>query len=344
MVLIVGLLNFSAIYWFNKSYGVGINIPSRLFDELSGTFVILIPLPFLLLFFKRFPFCKQGWSGTLLLYIAAMLLFGVVHTTLMTIIRYPLYPLLGFGAYQPGDMFYRTLMETAKVSPVFWVIYFGNLVYLRTKEAQRKQLRLVEIESDLAKARLTSLQAQLNPHFLFNSLNLISSMMYEDIRRADKLLSDLSELLRYSLDFDRVPEIPLYEEISISRKYIEIMVGRFGDRLSVHFDIDPQSKDVSIPVFTLQPLIENAVKFTMDQPKAIGKIEITSRYDQSLLTIKVSDNGPGLVQKNQNSTRTGISNIRARLHTLYGDRASLALQNKPEGGAEAIITIELNNS
>jgi two-component system, LytTR family, sensor kinase len=343
ITLVIGLLNFSAFYSFNKSYGLGIDVPSRLFDELTGTFVVLIPLPFLLLFYRRFPITRQNLGRMLLLYLGAMLLFGVIHTMLMTLIRQPLYPILGFGDYRPGNMFYRTLMEMAKVSPAFWFIYFGNLVYLRTQEAQKKQLRLIEIEGDLAKAKLASLQAQLNPHFLFNSLNLISSMMYEDISRADKLLSDLSELLRYSLDFDNVPEIPLHEEINITQKYVAIMIGRFGDRLTVQFDIDPLSNNISIPIFTLQPLVENAVKFTMGKPKTIGKIEIQSRYDQSVLTIRVVDNGPGLANEKQPSTQTGIHNIRARLHTLYGDDASLVIQNNSDSGAEAVITIKVKN-
>lgn len=337
---IIGLLNFSAIYSLNRSYGLGVNIPARLFDELSGAWSILVPLPFLLKLFSLWPLRKANWRQRLPGYIAAMIAMGLVHTTAMTIGRYLSYPVLGLGTHDPGDLFFRYLMETAKAAPVFWFFYVGHLAYSRSKERQQEALRLAALRRELVEARLDSLKSQLNPHFLFNTLNLISSIMYDDPKKADSLLADLSAFLRYSLAFRETQEVTVAEEAEIARKYLDIMGGRFGARLRATLEIEPSLRAERMPVFCLQPLLENAIKFAADRIDTDAEIAVTGRLDGDNAVFRVSDNGPGLGGA-PNGTRVGLRNIRERIAMLYGDAARLELRDREGGGAEAILTIPL---
>ncbi|EDY82739.1 Histidine kinase family [Verrucomicrobiia bacterium DG1235] len=336
----IGLLNFSAAYSFNQSYGLGIDIPARLFDELTGTWSLLVPLPFLLKWFELYPLSKSNWTRRLPIYLAAMIAMGLLHTTIMTVVRNLAYPVLGFGTYDPGELLYRYVMETAKVSPSFWFFYIGHLLYLKNREKQKEALQLASLQGELAEAKLGSLKNQLNPHFLFNTLNMISSVMYEDIKKADSLLADLSEFLRYNLAFDQVQKVTLKQELAITQKYIDIMASRFDQKLSIKLDIDPELLQKEIPVFCLQPLVENAVKYTMDASDT-GEIAIQISQVDSSIRVSVSDNGPGLTAKSQ-GTQLGLQNIRQRLETLYRGAASLDLQDRPEGGAIAVLEIPLH--
>lgn len=337
---IIGLLNFSAIYTLNRSYGLGVNIPARLFDELSGAWSILVPLPFLLKLFSLWPLRKANWRQRLPGYLAAMIAMGLLHTTVMTVMRYPLYPVLGLGSHDPGDLFFRYLMETAKASPVFWFFYVGHLAYWRNKDKQQESLRLAALQRELVEARLDSLKSQLNPHFLFNTLNLISSVMYDDLKKADSLLADLSAFLRYSLAFREAHEVTVAEEEEITRKYLDIMGGRFGARLRATLDIEASLRAERMPVFCLQPLVENAIKFAADRAETDAEISVTGRRDGDRAVFRVSDNGPGL-GGSTNGTQIGLRNIRERIAMLYGDAASLELRDRENGGAEAVIKIPL---
>lgn len=337
----IGLLNFSAAYSLNQSYGLGIDIPARLFDELTGTWSLLLPLPFLLKWFELYPLAKENWPRRLPVYFVVMLALGLVHTTIMTVVRDLSYPILGFGYYDPGELRYRYIMETAKVSPSFWIFYIGHLLYLKNREKQKEAIQLANLQGELAEAKLGSLKNQLNPHFLFNTLNMISSVMYEDAKKADSLLADLSEFLRYNLAFDQVQTVTIRQELAITQKYLDIMASRFGESLSIVLDVDDDLQSKEIPVFCLQPLVENAIKYTMDATDA-GKISIKIAQTEDSVQLTVSDNGPGLAVESQ-GTQLGLANIRQRIATLYQRNASLELKDKPEGGAIAVLTIPLRS-
>lgn len=338
----LGLINFGAEYSLHQSYDLRFQFLPRLFDELSGTWDLLILLPFILKFFDFKPIDPTNWAKRIPLYLIAMIVAGMAHTGLMTIIRSSLYPVLGFGTYDPGEMLYRFAMETAKFSPGFWFFYFGYLTYTKNKEKQKKALELIALQKELAEAKLESLKNQLNPHFLFNTLNIVSSIMYEDTKKADSLLADLSEFIRYNLSLEDSQTVSLRQEITITQKYIDIMACRFGDRLQVTTQIDSDLNDSQVPVFSIQPLVENAIKFTMESILETGEIEIRAEKENAELRIKVQDNGPGL-GASAPGTKTGLKNLRQRLLSLYGDSAQLSLSDASPSGVSCVLTIPLQS-
>lgn len=338
----IGLLNFSAEYSLHRSYGLNFSLSARLFDELTGTWSLLVPLPFVLKWFSAKPILASNWKRRLPAYFLVMIAMGLLHTSIMTVVRTAAYPIIGFGVYDPGELLYRYAMETAKFSPGFWFVYIGHLLYLKNREKQKEALKLAALQGELAEAKLDSLKNQLNPHFLFNTLNMISSVMYEDAKKADKLLADLSEFLRYCLAFDDVQTVTIKQELAITQKYLDIMASRFGGALEIQLQTEPQLLAAKIPVFSLQPLVENAVKYTMDSVSEGGKISIAIERVDDFIRLSVADNGPGLAAKSQ-GTQKGLANIRQRIATLYRDEASLELHDLPEGGAAAELSIPLRD-
>jgi sensor histidine kinase YesM len=174
-------------------------------------------------------------------------------------------------------------------------------------------------------ARLKTLEAELHPHFLFNTLHAISTLVHTDPEAADRMISRLSDLLRLTFDRSGAAGVPLKEELEFLQKYLEIEQIRFQDRLTVNFDIDPDTLDTDVPRMILQPLVENAIKHGIAPRSGQGLIQISARKQGDKVLIEVRDNGVGL-SKNARarfSNGVGLSNTRARLECLYGSEQRL---------------------
>lgn len=341
--IVIALINFGTEYSYARSYEIEYHVPSNLFAEVTGTLSLLVILPFVLKLFSVYPLKKGSWPVQLIVYLVAMIVMGIAHTSIMTIVRYPMYPLLGFGQYDPGDLLYRYAMETAKVSPAFWFFYLGHLVYRRSKEKQAEALRIVELQAELTEAKLDSLKSQINPHFLFNALNMISSTMYEDPKKADTMLANLSEFLRYSLTFGDAQVVSIKEEVEVTRKYLAVMNERFSDRLVTRLDVEAGLENEKVPLFCLQPLVENAIKFTMDCVVERGQVNTSINRDGDVVRIEVADNGPGLGGESK-GTKVGLKNLRSRIDALYQGKASLDLRNGNASGTIAVLKIPIEAS
>ncbi|HEY0527974.1 MAG TPA: sensor histidine kinase [Gemmatimonadaceae bacterium] len=235
-----------------------------------------------------------------------------------------------------------------------FVLYTGVLAagiardyFLRFRARERETLRLqsetAQLQSQLVQARLAALNAQLNPHFLFNTLHAVSSLVERDPRGVRRMIARLSELLRYTLNGRAENEVPLEQEISFLERYLEIMRIRFQGSLEVDVRIAESAAGALVPSLILQPLVENAVKHGVDKVSGTGRIEIDARRDDARLILSVCDNGPGLAsaeQPDQDSEGgVGLENIRQRLEQLYGSAQSLTLAEKPGGGTVARITM-----
>ncbi len=204
--------------------------------------------------------------------------------------------------------------------------------------------RAERLERHLAEARLEALQMQLQPHFLFNTLNAIASLIHSNPAQADKMVSRLGDLLRAALNHSHLHEVTLAEELSFLEKYLDIEQVRFGDRLKVHFEIDDRVRDVLVPNLILQPLVENAIRHGIAQRPGPGRLEITARTgaDETTVDLEVCDDGVGLLGSQQSGSGVGLDNTRARLEQLYGDAAfRLELQPRQGGGVRAALTIPL---
>jgi sensor histidine kinase YesM len=216
--------------------------------------------------------------------------------------------------------------------PVFWGLV-GVAHALRFYErAKGREQREAELEACLAQARLQALRMQINPHFLFNTLNSIASLVHEQ-PQAEAMIEALSDLLRLTLTgFDR-SEVTLREEFHFLERYLLIEQIRFGERLRVEKQIDFSALDALVPILILQPLVENAVRHGIEAQIAPGLIRIIAEQAGDMLTLIVEDNGCGLnAAEGLLEEGVGLSNTRSRLKEIYGDRARLELRpGKPKG-------------
>jgi two-component system, LytTR family, sensor kinase len=210
----------------------------------------------------------------------------------------------------------------------------------RELETARLQAETAQLEVQLAEARLSALNAQLNPHFLFNTLHAISSLVERDPRGVRRMIARLSELLRYTLDGGAEHEVALGQEIAFLERYLEIMQIRFQGQLEIDVQIGDEARDALVPNLILQPLVENAVKHGVDKVSGTGKIRILARRETDRLVLSVSDNGPG-PQKiaKLDEAGVGLANIRQRLEQLYGSAQSLTLAEATNGGTVAQIVM-----
>jgi two-component system, LytTR family, sensor kinase len=202
------------------------------------------------------------------------------------------------------------------------------------REAQRQELRTSRLQAELARARTAALRAQLNPHFLFNTLHVASGLMSRDVGGARRVLRDLGELLRGSLGDSGAQLVPLRDEIQLVERYVGIQRARFGDRLQVEIDIDPDTHDLGVPPLLLQPLVENAVIHGISRREEGGLIRISTARDAGRVCLAVADSGAGLPGGATTLTRerVGIGGTRARLGLLFGDEATLRFVYPPGGG------------
>jgi two-component system LytT family sensor kinase len=234
------------------------------------------------------------------------------------------------GAFVPAPLGILTMMARFN-APIYWAIAslaHGLQFYRRSQERERKA---ADLAARLAEARLQALKMQLQPHFLFNALNAIATLVHKDPNAADEMIGNLSELLRLTLDQSQPQEIPLRQEMEFLQLYLHIEQARFGDRLRVNIDIDPRLLEAQVPTLILQPIVENAVRHGIEPQLKPGVITIHARVEGPTLCLSVRDNGAGTRSSSPPGQGIGLSNTRTRLQALYGSEGFLIL---PENGAD----------
>jgi two-component system LytT family sensor kinase len=226
-----------------------------------------------------------------------------------------------------ANHFHEDLLTYAAIISVWYALNY----YHQFLERER---RAAELEAHLVRAQLQTLKMQLHPHFLFNTLNGIASLTYENPKAANRMLARLSELLRMTLEDDGAQEVPLRKELEFNRRYLELEQIRLGDRLTTKLDIAPETLDACVPNLLLQPLVENAIRHGIAPYSARGEICVHAHRDNGTLHLRVTDNGPGLTGDSiaPGGTGVGLKNSRARLRQLYGSAHRLELKNADHGG------------
>jgi len=203
----------------------------------------------------------------------------------------------------------------------------------------RYQARLeetVRLQAQLAQARLDALRSQLNPHFLFNTLNAVSALVERDPRGVRRMIARLSDLLRYTLDENTEPEVPLSRELDLLGEYIELMQIRFQGKLNVVMDVQEGVRGALVPNLILQPIVENALKHGVSHVTGTGHIALRARRDGDDLVVTVTDNGPG---PGGGEEGVGLSNSNARLREMYGAAYRVVLRPAAKGGTEAEVVV-----
>jgi sensor histidine kinase YesM len=195
-----------------------------------------------------------------------------------------------------------------------------NYALLYYRKSRERAVRASQLEMRLVEAQLKTLQQQLHPHFLFNTLHAVSALMHRDVDAADRTLMRVSDLLRLTVERLGEPEIILGAELDFLRRYLEIERTRFADRLVVRYDVQPEALDALVPTLLLQPLVENAIKHGVARKSGEGHVDITARRDHDKLWIEVRDDGVGLSEDALTALQKGIgvSTTRARLQHQFG--------------------------
>lgn len=209
------------------------------------------------------------------------------------------------------------------------------------EEVERSQLISEhELRELTSSAQIRALQAQIRPHFLFNTLNVLSNLIHSDARKAEDLTEELAAVFRYTLEATRMEWVPLEDEIRFVTSYLRIEKARFEHRLTYSIELGPDTKPFRIPPMILQPLVENAVKHGVSSRTEGGVVHLTAKSDSGRLILVVQDIGKGVKsEENLHGQGIGLKNVRDRLKHIYRDQAELDLSVVEPGGTRVILTL-----
>lgn len=321
---------------------------TRFLEEFTGVYIVFLLLPLVFRYVRLYLFRGKSWIEIAAMHLVGAAWFSFLHTSLMAGSRWLIAPLVGLGPYRYGLMRYRYPMEFSNDLVSFTVIVLAFYLVERLRIAQAQQLAAAELQAQLAEAQLQNLRLQLQPHFLFNTLNTISAVMYEDVKAADAMLQQLSDLLRLTLRAAKAQEIRLAEELEITRLYLKIMQRRFEEKLRVTYRVEPESEDSLVPQLILQPLVENSLRHGLKDTDAGIDITIAAGRENGSLVLRVADTGAGLGEVKTNGDAetqgVGLANISQRLEQLYGAEQQFTIANRREGGAEVTIRLPLRQA
>jgi two-component system LytT family sensor kinase len=288
---------------------------------------------------RRYPIDRKSWR--------TMLPLTLVVTSVCVVIKYsvlvPIEHALGLNL---GSSISNELSRNfANESMAFWAVIGIVHAFEFNRRYREREVAAADLRARLSEAQLEALRSQIHPHFLFNTLHSISTLMHRDVDAADTMLTRLSDLLRLTMQHRGQNEISLRDELALVGEYIEIMRVRFGDRLTVRHAIRPDALDALVPQFILQPLLENAFDHGIARTSGPGTIDISAVTVDGKLEISITDNG-------LNPARTarvkkhgiGLANTRRRLEQLYGPAQSISLEKLPERGTRVVVAIPLHTS
>ncbi len=321
-------------------------------DRIVAAYIWLLLTPFIIwatekISIKNFPF---GILGSLHLFVG--LFFTFVHIPIYTTYIFGIHsfiPWMYSGVFEKmPDITYGTYVITslARVNHVYRLLYYCIIIAIHFafdyfRKYSERELRASQLEVQLKEAQIRTLHQQLQPHFLFNTLNGISSLMYKSVDDADKMLTYLGDLLRISLERMNTQEVPLKDDIAFIERYLLIEQTRMGDRLIVRTNFRPDTLDALVPCMMAQPILENAIKHGIAPYSRQGNIIAASWREAEKLFLQIEDDGNGLNKSLEESLTKGygIKNTIERLKILYGENYSLQFSNKETGGLRVTLSI-----
>jgi signal transduction histidine kinase len=266
-----------------------------------------------------------AWPARLAGHLGGVVAFTLAHSALMYALRFAVYGLAGV-AYAPGGALAVLAYEAPKDAVTYAILVALSLGLRALLREQRQAAELVRVSEQLAQARLAQLQAQLHPHFLFNALNLVSSVMHEDVERADRILAELADLLRRLMGAGRRAMHSVAEELCWVEPFLSIMRQRFGERLVATIRVEPDAAACTMPALLLMAPVENAVKHGVARARGATEVRVHARCAGGRLELDVVDTGDG--GPGPEGDGIGLANARARLATLYGEAAHVSLERR----------------
>jgi two-component system, LytTR family, sensor kinase len=273
------------------------------------------------------------WTGAVIAVIISVAAFSAIDAWVFNMMDRA-------GGKFDGALFLGSITINFLLIAAWSALYFGINFYIILEQRADE---LLHLESQASSAQLAMLRYQLNPHFLFNTLNSISTLvLLKQTERANAMLSRLSSFLRYTLVYEPTAQVTLAQEVETLKLYLDIEKMRFEERLRTNFDVDPAASKARLPSLLLQPLVENAVKYAVTPQEEGADISLEARLIGDKVRIVVSDTGQGLngaVSSTTSSTGVGLANIRDRLAQAYGEDQMIEYGTTPEGGFS--VTIEL---
>ena len=341
---LIGLV-FAAV-----SYGVALSQNDKRFGIAASLKLNLVLFylwgvfsPLILRFCRRFRVEFRRLSiRNLMVHVPAIVLFSAVHETLLLAILWSITPstrgelttITNYYARHFGYGFYIDLIIAS-------LIVIGAHALLYYDDFRASELQQSSLKTQLAQAQLRALKMQIHPHFLFNTLHSISSLVLEDPTKANSMIAQLGDFLRLTIENSEQQLVTLKEETEFLRCYLDIEQVRFGDRLTVVFDLEPQTLSAQVPHLILQPVVENAIQHAIAPRAARGYINIEAKRLDSFLRVAISDNGPGISSNGFLPSKkcVGLANVRTRLAQVYGPDFRFELTNNGNGGLT--VTMEI---
>lgn len=332
-----------ALFMITQSYVVNLRstrpflLTNILVNDTLYAIGWMLLTPAVLFLARRFPLTRSNLRQTIPLHLGTSIAIAafhkLAHSTVVALVR----------TYTDGYVVNWNDLMSALISyfdygiPLYWIIILLNYAFDYYSRYKENEVKAAQLEAQLAQAQLQALKMQLQPHFLFNTLNAISVLIEKNPTLARRTVGRLSELLRYTLDAVGIQKVSLQEELEFLDKYLQIEQTRFGERLTVHIEVEDDVREAAVPNMILQPLVENAIKHGIARKRGNALIEVHAHRENGSLTLSVRDNGSGLNETHGDGV--GLSSTRARLRELYGDAQSFELYNLSNGGAEARIVI-----
>ena len=352
---LVSLTATVAIAEFYRSRGAPMEWRDTLGMECSQILPYALLTPFVFVMATRYSMQRKNWFRRVILYLAVGLLFTLIHDAIRGLTPYAYWDSKNrvfHSAFWNSDAHKFAInwkaLESIFLSNVtddLWSAYLPIILgahmisfYQSSRERER---RTAQLEAQLTKANLQQLKAQLQPHFLFNTMHSISALMLTDVSAADKMMSRLSDLLRMSLEDGDGQITTLSHELEFVTTYLDIEKIRLGDRVKISLEFAADTLDAQVPHLLLQPLVENAIKHGVSKISTIGEIRVVTSRGDDRLHLLISDNGPGLssTQATGRAAGLGLRATQERLRTLYGSDQRLEIRSNEGAGLQVSVEI-----
>jgi two-component system LytT family sensor kinase len=339
--VVVGLITATQVVVGMAAIGRRYNWTLLFFTTVAAWLIFPLATPAILAMSRQFPLAKPGDWKNLSAHLAAALLIGIGHVVWSATLEWMFNPL----GMTPAPAFRGVFFTTVYMQFHTGVIIYAATVAIGNTVGSIRRLAYREAEADrlageLSKAQLHALRRQLEPHFLFNTLNGIAGLVRETRNEAAvEMIAGLSDLLRRVLEDSDRQLVPLAEEVAFLESYIKLQAMRFGDRLKVTVDIPLELYGAQVPALVLQPMVENAIVHGIAKLVEGGEIRVTARESDGMLSIYLYNDGPELSHAGGYRTGVGLSNTRGRLLTMYGAGSSVVLRSGRRSGVEAIIKV-----